>query len=277
MRALVILAALLAAGPARAEPLTFEGRVEAFARAEVSSQLDGVVAEVLFRGGERVEVGQVLIRMDPHDADLGVAEAEAALARAEADLIQAREEAERQVALGARGIAPTARVQAARRALSAAEADHTIAQVALRRARLDKARVTIEAGITGIVSRPRIAVGTFIEAESGAPLAEIVRMDPALIAYQVPYAARLAALAASGASNLEALFQRVRLTVLMPDGSAYGHTARPDFASASVDPETGALTVWAWVANPDALLRPGLAVTVVSDILPQPKEGGATQ
>jgi membrane fusion protein (multidrug efflux system) len=38
-----------------------------------------------------------------------------------------------------------------------------------------------------------------------------------------------------------------------------------------VDPATGAVTVWARFPNPDAILRPGMAVEVVS----QPAAGAA--
>lgn len=268
MRVLSSMAALmLLTTPVRAEPLIFEGRVEAFARAEISSQLNGVIAGVLFRGGEHVMAGDVLIRMDPDDADLALAEAKAQLVRAAADLAQARQEASRLETLGARGIAPKAQVQAAQQGLRAAEAELAIAEVGARRAELDNARTTIEAAISGVISRPKVAVGTYVEAESGAPLGEIVRLDPALVAYSVPYATRLQTMRTTGAETLEGMFDKLRLTIILPDGSEYPHQAQPDFASATVNPEDGTLTVWATVKNLGAVLRPGLAVTVISEIL----------
>ncbi len=270
----MVLAAFGVHQPAQAETLVFEGRVEAYERAELSSQLDGVVAEILFVGGEMVSKGQVLIRLDADDADLAKAEAAALMTQVEADVTHARQEAERVRTLVRRGIATQAQQQAAQQTLSVAEARLASARVAIRRADLDLARTTIEAGISGIVDRPRISKGAYVEAESGAPLGEIVRIDPALIAYQVPYATRIAAMRISNAPDLQELFKRIQLTVRLPGGEVYPHPAKPDFASATIDAETGLLTVWAAIPNPKGLLRPGLAVSVTSEIL---ANGDATQ
>jgi RND family efflux transporter MFP subunit len=60
------------------------GNVEPAAQAELRfAAVDGVVSEILVKPGDVVEVGQPLARIDPTDAEL-------ALARAQADLTQAR-------------------------------------------------------------------------------------------------------------------------------------------------------------------------------------------
>ncbi len=249
-----------------AETLEFEGQVEAFQRAELSSRLDGVVAEILFSGGERVETGAPLIVLDKADTELAVAIARAEVKRADAALEHAREEVARGQQLTQRGVATRVQQQAQQLAFRTAEADLAIAQAGLRQARLNLARTEITAPIDGLVSRPGTAVGAFLEAESGAPLGEILRIDPALVAYRVPYGTRMDVMTRTGATTLEQMFERVSLQIVLPGGQPYPHTARPDFASATVDPTDGTLTVWASVINPDAVLRPGMRVSVLSSI-----------
>ncbi len=48
-------------------------------------------------------------------------------------------------------------------------------------------------------------IGAFVEAQAGVPLAEIVQLDPALVAYEVPYGVRLDALERSGVASLKEL------------------------------------------------------------------------
>ncbi len=267
-RALSAATAILCwlAAPAMAEPLTFDGRVEAYKRAELSSRLNGVVAEILFSGGERVTAGTPMIRLDAEDLELAVAAAEAEVSRAEAAHFLARREAERVRALETRGVATEARADQTEAGLKQTAAELEAARVALKRTQLDLRHATIRAPVDGFAGRPLTALGAFVEAEAGPPLGEIIQIDPALIAYRVPYAVRLETLERTGAETIEALFQKISLTVLLPGGQAYPQEAKPDFASASIDPSDGSLTVWTSVPNPNAILRPGMAVTVLSDI-----------
>jgi membrane fusion protein (multidrug efflux system) len=56
--------------------------------ASVASRVPGVLQEVLFHDHERVEKGQVLVRLDPRDFDQAIAVAEAGLAKAQAALAE---------------------------------------------------------------------------------------------------------------------------------------------------------------------------------------------
>jgi len=259
---LCVFALTVLASAGRADTLEFEGRIEPFARGELSSRLDGVVTEIRFTGGERVSKGDALIMLDGADADLAVLAADAEVLRAKTDLTQARQDAQRLGQLRARGVVTPVQLQAAERTLGVAEASLASAQAAAQRARLDRERTAIRAAIDGIISPPTTAIGAFVEAESGAPLGEILQIDPARVAYRVPYAVRLASLEQAGVASVDALLERIELRITLPNGRPYPHPAHPDRASASVDPEDGTFVVWATVANPDALLRPGLKVTV---------------
>jgi multidrug efflux pump subunit AcrA (membrane-fusion protein) len=68
------------------------------------------------------------------------------------------------------------------------------------------------------------------------------------------------------ATSLEELFERITLSFILPGGQRYPGVAKPEFASAVVNPQTDTISIWARVSNPDALLRPGMRVRVLSSI-----------
>lgn len=260
------LIVLMLAPSAKAADLVFSGQIEASGGADVSSQVNGVVADIMFRGGQQVRAGDPLLRLDARDTDLALRLAEARVEEANVRLAGAKREALRQEELFSRGVSPDAVVGRARTALGTAEAALTLAKVERDRALLDSERTTIRAPVSGVISQPRFSIGTFLEAEAGPPLASIVTLDPVRVAYEVPYASRIASRQAAQDATLEELFERITLTLTLPDGTLYPHSAQPEFASANINPETGTITVWATVQNPETLLRPGLTVTVNATI-----------
>jgi RND family efflux transporter MFP subunit len=126
--------------PVRVEAM---GTVRARATTSVTSQVQGHVAEVAVREGERVRPGDLLVRLDEAEAAAGLARAEAARAAAS----HAREEA-------ARAAVEAAAQEAEARA---AVAEGRSALVALARA-VDEA----EAARAGAASQARLA-GTTLE------------------------------------------------------------------------------------------------------------------
>lgn len=252
-------------GAVRAEPLVLEGRIEASGRAVLSSRLNGVVVEILFQGGDAVAAGQPLIRLDPTDAEIALDIARARLADARVRLEGATRREARQQALHDRGIAADSTLGPARTETASAAAALALAEAEERRAALDLDRTVIRAPISGLISQPAVAVGAYLEAKVAPPLAAIVAIDPAIVAYRVSYSERLESLEAAGAGTVEALLSAVRLR--LPGDREYPAEAVPHAASPEVDEQTGAVTVWARFPNPDALLRPGMSVTVLSSNL----------
>ena len=133
-----------------------------------------------------------------------------------------------------------------------------------RLAALNLDRSVIRAPISGLISPPAVALGAFLEAKAAPPLATIVTIDPAVVAYRVSYSERAATLETGIARSVEELLAGVRLRLRLPGDRDYPAEAIPHAASAEVDERTGGFTVWARFPNPDALLRPGMAVTVLS-------------
>lgn len=265
IRLLALLFALVPLSPALADTLVFDGTVDARETAVLSAGTDGQLTEILFQGGELVSEGQPLMRQDTRTLDIDVQMAEAQLTAADAQLAAAQQRASRLATLSERNVASDASLDDAKALLAAAEARRMIAQAQLNRAELELEKATIRAPIGGIISRPSAALGAFLEAEAGPPLARIVQLDPVLVAYKVPYETRLATLRATGATTLEDLFPKLSLTITLQSGETVASGLRPEFASATVEEASGALTVFTVVPNPDRILRPGMSVTVTAD------------
>lgn len=264
---LLAAAMLPAAAPAAADvPLEFDGRIEAVHRAEVATRINGRIAKLHFSGGERVAAGDPLIELDSAGLRLAAVAAQAQVKKADARAELAAGEVERVRALAARNATSVADLDERETMLAVARAEVDIARAELDQSRLQLANATIRAPIDGVISRPRVVPGSFVEAKEGEPLATIVALDPVFVAYQVPYATRLQSIERSGAESLEALFERITLTLELPDGQHFAAQVKPDFASAVVDPETGTVRIWARVPNDRGLLRPGMTVRVLSSI-----------
>ncbi|MEM6668932.1 MAG: efflux RND transporter periplasmic adaptor subunit [Pseudomonadota bacterium] len=256
----------LAAPTAEAQTFEFNGVIEPRESVTIAPRVDGVIAEVLFEGGESVAQGAILARMDPASYEIAVQVARAAVAQADAEYQLATDEAERQAELLDRGAGAAARASDAVLEAMRAEARLGAAQAELAAAKLSLARTTLRAPIAGVMGRPLVARGAFVEAEAGAAIGEVAVLDPVIIAYRVPHATRLQALKSTEAGSADALFERLRLALVLPDGTPYPLSGRALFESVVVDPESGDLITFAEFPNPERLLAPGLSVTVVSEI-----------
>ena len=225
--------------------LTFEGVVEPVRRVEVSNQVTGTVDAVMVSGGENVSAGDVLFVIDPAPYRIGVDAARASVEEARARLRLAQDAAAREADLLERGTGARVRALETEVAVEIAQADLAARESDLAQAELELARTRIRAPIDGQVGRPLVSPGAFVEAEAGSVLAEIVQLDPAVVAYRVPYADRMRAFEHAGLASVQELFARITLALELPTERPYPHAGHPRFESARVEPETGMLTTWA--------------------------------
>lgn len=247
-----------------AEPLVFEGRVQALRHAEVSNRIDGIISAIRFSVGQSVEQGDVLFELAPESYENAVFAARASFDRAEAELQHKQFILDQQKQLRRQGVASELRYQEAANQVAIASAEVAAAEAAVKIAELELSRTRIVAPISGRISEPFVALGSFVEAESGKPLARIVQLDPIRVIYDVPYEQRLRSLSQTGAGSVEALLDRVTVQLILPGDDIYPQRARPTISSAEIKPTTGLLEVSATFPNPNLILLPGLRVKVES-------------
>jgi len=157
--------------------------------AQVASEIEGSVMQVNVVDSQNVRRGDVLVVLDDTDAKLALRQARADLARAEAQAVAAVSDVERtgidlqrREALVVSGsVSGDELTQAKNRASDAKAAlDAARAQVALARARADKAevdlgRTVIRAPVDGVVARRQVQLGQRVQPST--PLLSVVPVD----------------------------------------------------------------------------------------------------
>jgi multidrug efflux pump subunit AcrA (membrane-fusion protein) len=263
------------------ETVTANGTLAAFDQSTASVKVAGRLNSITVDLGSVVRQGQVIGQLEPNDYKLRLQQSEAALGQArarlglspdgtddkvnleqtgtvrqaKAQLEEARLSRERSVRLVEQGIVAKADFDAADATFKVAQSRYQDALeeirnrqalLAQRRSELALARqqlldTTVHAPIDGIVQLKRASVGEYLAA--GAPVVDIVRMNPLRLQAQVPE--RDAATVRFG--------QNVRVSV---DGDAKVYVGQIRRLSPVITQENRMLMVEADVPN-DGNLRPG--------------------
>ncbi len=141
--------------------LNLPGSIEAWTQLMLTTKISGSVDEVVVQEGDSVDEGDVLIRIESADYQIGLDRAQAAYDLARADY-------ERDKSVYAKGVIPPAELEARETNMQTAKAD-------LDNARLMLERTVIKAPIDGVVRRLDAKVGMFLSV--GDPVAEILQID----------------------------------------------------------------------------------------------------
>jgi membrane fusion protein (multidrug efflux system) len=226
------------------ERIEATGELDAKERAEVASEVDGVVTELAVDEGDRVEEGALLLAVDPEKRSLAVANVRAMHRDAQAAVGEAEREAARVRKLHDGGIASDAALDKVETGLSRArarvEATHAelgVAERALRDA-------NVKAPFSGWIARRDVSRGEYVR--TGQPLFELVALDPIEVEFAV----------AERDSARVAVGQTVQVRVApFPEETFQGEVT---VIAPTLDPRTRTLRVKAQIANGDGRLRPGL-------------------
>lgn len=246
--------------PARAQnlPILVEaiGAVQARAVVEIKSQVEGPLAQILFREGDRVEAGTPLFEIERRPFELALRSAQANLTRAREQARLAAREATRAQALERQQAASTQLVQQREAALATAAADVRAAQTAVEQAALQLEWTRIAAPVTGRTGALQAHVGDLVPANGQNPLVTIREISPAEVRFTVPAAElpRIRERFATGAAV------RVEAREQGDDGPpAVGQLT---FVDNAIDEASGTIALKATFPNVDERLWPGAFVQV---------------
>lgn len=234
------------------------GRVAAIRTAEVRARVDGIVERRVYEEGTDVRAGQLLFRIDPRERRADYEAAIATLRRSEATARNAAQVVSRYQPL------------VGQQAISKQEYDAAVAQqrsgqadVANARAQADRARLTLNytnvvAPISGRVGRAEVTEGALVSTANATLLTRIEQLDPIYVNFSQSSAdlMQLRRDIAAGAVKTPNL-NRVRVTLLLEDGTPYGPAGHLNFLDMSVDESTGTVSLRAEFPNPNRYLLPG--------------------
>lgn len=206
------------------------GSLEAVQGTEITAQIAGNVTGIAFRSGAPVRKGQLLVRLDD-STQLAQLHADAAkLQLARATLVR------------------TQKLYAAHAAsqldLQTAEADDGTARAAVEGDKATLAKLDIVAPFSGVAGIREVSLGQYVS--PGTSIVNLQSYDPLLLDFLLP----------QGSMGAIASGRDVAFTVDAYAGKAFD--GRVTAIGSRVDPATRNVDVQATLANPQALLRPGM-------------------
>jgi RND family efflux transporter MFP subunit len=221
------------------------GTTEPARVADLGPQLTGRIGAMLVKEGDKVKVGQNLVRLDADEASLRVQQTAAGAAQAKAQYELAKAEYERLAPLLARGtITPQQlqRLEAQRDALkSATEAAH----VAQSDAQRMQTNTTVRAPFAGVVSKVNMEVGEVATLMPPSVLLRLVDLSSVDVRVRV-HERELSRVAIGDA--IEASFS----------SSKQRAEGKVTFISPEIDPRTRNAEVVTRIPNPLGTLRAGM-------------------
>lgn len=249
------------------QPLALEqslpGRTVAYMVAEVRPQVGGIIQKRLFTEGQEVKAGQVLYQIDSASYRASYDSARGALAQAEAAVLSAGPKAARYRELVAIDAVSKQDVDDADAALRQYEAAVVAAKAALQAAQINLDYTRIRAPISGRIGTSTYTPGALVTASQTSALTTIQQLDPIYVDVTQTSAQLLALRKQLDSGALKAVDGKVKVKVLLEDGSTYDREGTLAFVGTSVSTGTGNVTLRAVVPNPDALLLPGTYVRAV--------------
>lgn len=231
------------------------GTVVANATVNITSRVDGQVAQAHFKEGDIVHKGDVLFELDLRSFNAAVAQARANEARDQAQYVSAERTAKRYEEL------------AKENAVSAQQRDQMVAQAGALAGtvKADKAAVdlallnlqyaTIHSPIDGKTGPILIQPGNLVKANDVNPMVVITQEQPVKISFFLPQS-DLPRIQAQQANN------KLIATVEPHDNARGATSARVDFVGNAVNQQTGTIELRATLANEDFRFVPGQVADV---------------
>jgi len=258
----------------RDTPLASEyaGHLVGTEEVKVQSKVSGNVVEKYIVGGQFVEQGQLLYRIDSRQYNSAVLRAEADLAQAEAVLAQSvatynnsvvdlqRNQKLFEESAIAEQVVTTqaAKVRADEATCAANEAAIYACQAALRTAKENLDDTKIYAPMSGQLGVDDVANGTFVSAGQ-TTLVTIGAPDPIFVQFSISEADYLHFMTVQ---NMQSDHNPIDVTITLSDGKEYPFGGRIVEVDRELANSTGSLIMKALFPNPSGLLMPGMFARV---------------
>ena len=245
---------------------SFVAQVESAHQVEIVARVNGFLDKILYKEGEVVKQGQDLFLMDQKPFIAQVEAARAALSSRKAQLWTAQANLDR--------IEPLAKLDAASKsdrdnaigAKQSAEAAVHQAEANLEQAELNLSYTEIKSPVTGASGEAKVREGAYLSVGVTGDLSYVSQLDPIWVDFSISQNQL-------GKSRNETKAGRVivppnheyTVKVYLSDGSLYPHTGTVSFIDPTFNSDTGTFLIKAELANPDAILRPGMFVEAVME------------
>jgi RND family efflux transporter MFP subunit len=225
------------------------GTVEPQHKVEVRAQIAGVLTDVEFTEGDRVEKGQLLFRIDERAARAALAQTQANVARDQAQLQEARAQAERLEPLAKKEYITRQEYEQALASSKALAATAEANRAQVEAAKVNLSYATIRAPITGRTGSLTVKEGNLVAANS--PLVVINQIRPVEVAFNIPQ---------TSLDEVRARGANMRVEISRDQGGVIAE-GKVVFIDNAVNPQTGTVLLKARMPNEKETLWPGEFVT----------------
>ena len=242
------------------QSVELSGRTNAFEISEVRPQTSGVILKRLFTEGSYVREGQALYEIDPRTNRANADSARAALTRQQANLgvLRVKEGRYRQL-VGSNAVSKQEYDDIVAQ-VKLAEADVAASRAEVKNAEINLGYSTVRSPISGQTNRSTVTVGALVTVQ---------RLDPIYVDINQSSAELLRLRQQLSKGSIDSS-NNTKVKLKLEDGSEYGVEGRLAFSNASVDPDTGTVTLRAVFPNPNHLLLPGMFANaqIVQGVIP---------
>lgn len=244
----------------RDAPLASEyaGQLVGTEEVKVQSKVSGKIVDKYVVGGQFVEAGQLLFKIDSRQFETTILQAEADLAETEATLQNAINDLERyQLLLKENAIdEKTVANQAA--TVQAHDAVAGVKQAAIRLAKENLADTNIYAPMSGQLGVDDVAIGTFVSAGQ-TNLVTIGNLDPIFAQFSISENEYLKFMTVQA---MQSEHNPMQVSITLADGKEYPFVGRIVETDRELANNTGSLVMKAVFPNPSGLLMPGMFARV---------------
>ncbi|MBQ7476206.1 MAG: efflux RND transporter periplasmic adaptor subunit [Selenomonadaceae bacterium] len=250
----------------------FAGQLVGVEEVKVQSKVNGNIVEKYCKGGDYVEAGQLLFKIDSRQYESAILKAQADLAQAEAVLqqsiatyknslidLQRDEQLLKEQAIAEQIVSTQAATVRANEALCAAnEAAIVACQAAVKTAKENLDDTKIYAPISGKLGIDDVAMGTFAAAGT-TTLVTIGSIDPIFAQFSISEAEYLKFI--TGQSN-QTDRNQMQVSITLTDGNQYPYAGQVVEVDRELANNTGSLVMKAIFPNPGGALIPGMFARV---------------
>lgn len=221
----------------------------------IRSRVDGQIEQVLFKEGQTVKEGDLLLRIDARPFKAALDMAQAKLAQDGATLKNATLDLQRYSTLAQQEIASRQKLEASQTAVASGTALLQADQAAVDNAKTQLSYTEIRAPLTGRVGFRQVDAGNIVRANDTQGLLSIVQMDPINVLYTLPEndLATVQGAAAKGPLTVVATVDGRRVVPTV--------TGRVAVVNNQVDQTSGTVQIKAVFDNKNGQLWPGQSVT----------------
>jgi len=237
---------------------TFNGNITAQNKVAIHARVSGHVIEKYINGGEHVEQGQPLFRLDARNYEAALASAQAATAQSQAAYQNAQRDLQRYETLAAQDAIArkTYDTQSSTAEQNRAVVEANEAQVRIAQSNLDD--TVIYAPFSGTVEMDDVDLGTYVTA-GGTTLVTMNSTDPVYVEFSLSEAEYLSLVKEGKLQGNDGA-----LILKLADGSTYAEKGRLVQSGKTLDANTGKMTLKAEFPNPNRILLPGMYATIIS-------------